>query len=182
MQCSIWFCSIVLLKSCSDQHLETKDSDLQIDILCWHLNVYFYLWTSHGHLKSSIQLSLWELTIFLSGHLVLLTNPCPKDSDQWEDQWGHSCLRLQMVRELPIRILRQLSVTKDRTLAEKVGTVLRGLYGGIRKSKSRILRFLIPPLLSQSGFLPACQGSISSSPFRDGLWKFQNSSRACNKP
>ena len=49
-----------------------------------------------------------------------------------EDQFGVTCLRLQMVGWLPIRILRQVSVT-DRTLAEKVGSVLRGLYGGIRQ-------------------------------------------------
>ena len=58
-----------------------------------------------------------------------------KDSDQGEDQLGRlgvTCLRLQMVCWLPIRILRLLSVA-DRTLAEKVGTALCGLYGGIRQ-------------------------------------------------
>ena len=45
-----------------------------------------------------------------------------------------------MVSWLPIRILRQLSVT-DRTLAEKVGDRTGGCMEASDKSKSRILRF-----------------------------------------
>ena len=70
--------SIVLLKCCSGQHLETIESSLSTNILCWHLNVHCP-WTWPGHLKTSIQLSLWELMgPPVYGGLVLTSTLAPK--------------------------------------------------------------------------------------------------------
>ena len=81
---------------------------------------------------------------------------------------------------LLIRILRQLSVT-DRTLAEKVGD-----RTGCMEASDTSLNPAFPdstrPSSPHTDSASAITAHPSASPLQDGLWKFQNSSPACNKP